>query len=108
MEQTPCWQDERSSASQEIPRLLCNPNVQYSFHKDQTLVHNLNHKHPVNIFPAYFSTIILMLSSKLRIVFKVVSSFKVFDQTFVCITHLSHVFYTPSPLILLYSVTLLI
>ena len=33
MEQSPPWEANRSSASQEIPRILLNPNIRYRIHK---------------------------------------------------------------------------
>jgi len=33
MEQSPTWEANRFSASQEIPRFLCNPKVRFRIHK---------------------------------------------------------------------------
>ena len=33
MDQSPSWEANRFAASQEIPRILQNPNVHYSIHK---------------------------------------------------------------------------
>jgi hypothetical protein len=32
MEHSPSWEASKSSASQEIPRALCNPEVHYRIH----------------------------------------------------------------------------
>jgi hypothetical protein len=37
MEQSPSWEANWSSASQEIPRILWNPKVHYRIQRDATL-----------------------------------------------------------------------
>jgi len=50
MEQSPSWEANRSSASQEIPGVLWNPKVYYRIDKHSSHIPFLTHISPVHAF----------------------------------------------------------
>ena len=57
MKQSPSWESSRFSASQEIPRILWNPQVQYRIHTCPPSVHMLSQPNPVHIPTSHILTI---------------------------------------------------
>jgi hypothetical protein len=54
MQQNPSWEADQFSASQEIPRILCNPKVHYRIHNSPSPVLILSHINPVHVSRSYF------------------------------------------------------
>jgi hypothetical protein len=47
MEQSPFWDANRSSATEDVPRILLNPKVHYRIHKSPPIVPILSQIDPV-------------------------------------------------------------
>jgi hypothetical protein len=66
MGQSPFWEANSHSASQEIPLFLWHPKVHYRDYKGSPLVPILYQVNPFNTVPFYFSSLILTPFSHLR------------------------------------------
>jgi hypothetical protein len=68
MDQSPSWEANSFSASQEIPRILWNLDVHYHIHKSPPPVPILSQLSPIRA-PSHVLKIILILSSHQRLGF---------------------------------------
>jgi hypothetical protein len=98
MEQNPSWEANIHSASQEILRRLWEPKVHYCVHMSPLLLHILSQRNPIHTFPPRFSKIHsnIILPFTLR-PSKLFLPFRFPNQNSVCISQLSHAFYTTRP-----------
>jgi hypothetical protein len=67
MEQSPSWEAKTSWATQQIPRILCNPKVHNRIHKNSPPVPILSQIDPVHAPHPTSRSPILILSSHLRL-----------------------------------------
>jgi len=98
MEHSPSWRARRSSASQEIPHILCNSNVPYCIHKWPPPVLILIHRNPVHTSPSYFLKIHLNINLQSTSRFSKRSlSLRLSHQNPVCTSPVSNACHMPCP-----------
>jgi len=109
MEQSPYWEANRHSTSQEIPCLLWKPEVHYRVHKIPSQDAILNPTHQVHNFPPHFhkfhSNVTIPSTSRS---FEWSLPFRFSDKNFVFIYHFSLRATYPTNLILLTLITIMI
>jgi hypothetical protein len=94
MQQSPSWEADSHSASQEIPRLLRNLKVHYHVYKSKPMVSILSQTNPVHNFPTYFHNIysnIIFPSTPTSSEWSL--PFRFSELSFVCNSHLYDALY---------------
>jgi hypothetical protein len=92
MEQSPSWEADSHSASQEIPCLLWNTKVHYRVHKTPPLVPILSHMNPIHTFPPNSPKIDSNIILQCLPIGFFSSGFPT-KTLYVCTSHLSHACY---------------
>jgi hypothetical protein len=98
MQDSPPWEANNHSDTQEIPRLLWNPKVHYCVHNSTSLIPILSHVNQIYYFSPYF----LKIHSNIIIESTPGSSewslpFRLSNQNIVCIFNLCHARYMSRP-----------
>ena len=97
MEQSPSWEANRFSTTQEILRILCNLKVHYRINKSPPPVPILSHIEPVHAHHATSLRSILILFFHLRLGLSNVLFPSGFPLNPSCTSHLPHMCHIPSP-----------
>jgi hypothetical protein len=87
---SPSWGSANCAATQAVPSILWNPEVQYHVHKSPPLVPILSHINPIHTIPSYLRSI-LILSTQWS------PSFWLSHQYPICIPLLPYSCYMPCP-----------
>ena len=93
MQQSPSWGVKRSSACQEIPRILRNPKVDFHIHKRLPTVPVLRQINPEHSFPSHFLKIHCNVIFPSRLRSSKYSSFESVYQNPVCTSPVTHMFH---------------
>jgi hypothetical protein len=98
MKKNSCWQANSHSTSQKIPRHSWNPKAQYRVHKSPPMISILSRMNQSTNSHTHLSKIYYKhIISAYEQIFRVVSSFRFWDQNYVCISHIHHAFYMTRP-----------